>query len=178
MYVFTLSIPSTVKLPLIATEEDTGPFTKALVEDQAGKNLIAYREWKTLDEYVEIIKEVSGVNTKTATLPAGVEWDAMPEELRQEMSDNSNYFLEFGYEGRDDPSLSHPKDVSVNHLDWNAWLTFIARCEGAASLGQRLGQKAGLECPLQLEGIVLRVIRNEGGPAMIKAARSCLLRFQ
>lgn len=114
MYVFTLTIPTTVKLPLIATEEDTGPFTKALVEDKAGKNLIAYREWMTLAEYVEIIKKVSGVNTKTAPRPAGATWDDLPEELRQEMSDNSNYFSDFGYEGRDDPSLSHPKDVSVD----------------------------------------------------------------
>ena len=114
VYVFSISIPTSVKLPLIATEEDTGPFTKALVSVEPGKNLIAYRSWMSLDEYLEIIGRVKGVKMKNVLPPPDAEVDTgMPAELAEEMSDNAKYFEEFGYEARDDPSVLHPKDVSV-----------------------------------------------------------------
>ena len=112
MYVFSHSFPISTKLPLIATEEDTGPFTKALVEDSPGKNLIAYRSWMTMDEYLEIIVKALGVKARNLRLPAGEGMAGLPEDLVQEILDNGNYFAEFGYEGKDDPSLVHPKDVS------------------------------------------------------------------
>ncbi|KAJ9614548.1 hypothetical protein H2200_002685 [Cladophialophora chaetospira] len=114
VYVFSFSIPATVKLPLIATEEDTGPFTKALVEAAPEKNLIAYRAWQTMDEFLDIIRQVKGVKAVNKQLPSGTEWEAVPEELREELSENASYFEEFGYEGRDDPSLVHPKDLGVD----------------------------------------------------------------
>jgi hypothetical protein len=35
----------------MGSPEDTGPATKALVSSQPGKNLIAYREWMTPNEF-------------------------------------------------------------------------------------------------------------------------------
>jgi hypothetical protein len=103
-------------VPLIATEEDTGPFTKALVQAEPGKNLIAYRAYMSMDEYVDIISKVTGVKVKNQEVPVEVAMAGMPQDLAQEVSDNMNYVLEFGYEGRDDPSVVHPNQVSLRHV--------------------------------------------------------------
>jgi hypothetical protein len=150
VYVFSYNIPTTVKLPLVAAEEDTGPFTKALVEVAPGKNLIAYRAWMTMDEYLDIIRQVTGVKAINKQLPADTHWEAIPEELREEMTDNAKYFEEFGYEGRDDPSLVHPKDVSSESILKARRLIRIARCRCAVALGRRVGQEAGLEFDLHM----------------------------
>jgi hypothetical protein len=113
VYFFWDNIPTTVKLPLIATEEDTGPFTRALLEVAPGKNLIAYRAWMTMGEYLEIIGQVKGVKVISKQMPPDASWEALPEELVDEVTDNAKYIEEFGYEGRDDPTLVHPKDVSL-----------------------------------------------------------------
>ncbi|ETI20300.1 hypothetical protein G647_08334 [Cladophialophora carrionii CBS 160.54] len=114
VYVLPHNFPMAVKLPLIATEEDTGPFTRALVEVAPGKNLIAYRAWMTLDEYLDIIRRVTGVKAVSKQVPLDASSGSIPEELVAELTDNANYFEEFGYEGRDDPTLVHPKDLGVD----------------------------------------------------------------
>ena len=114
MYLFVSKLKGDVKLPMIATEEDTGPFTKALLNTEPGKNLIAYREWMTNDAYVDLWARTLGVNAKSITLPADDPMEGIPEELKQELTENMAYFEEFGYEGRDDPTLVHPKDVSLS----------------------------------------------------------------
>ncbi|EXJ54606.1 hypothetical protein A1O7_09947 [Cladophialophora yegresii CBS 114405] len=113
IYVFSYNFPMTVKLPLIATEEDTGPFTRALVEAAPGKNLIAYRAWMTMDEYLQIVCAVKGVKAVNQNVPLDASSGSLPEELVAELADNAGYFEEFGYEGRDDPTLVHPRDVSA-----------------------------------------------------------------
>lgn len=112
MYQITSKIRADVKLPHIATEEDTGPFVKALLAVEPGKNLIAYREWLSLGELTDIMARAQGVNIKAKLLAADAPWEGVPADLVDELNDNMAYFNEFGYEGRDDPSLSHPKDVS------------------------------------------------------------------
>jgi hypothetical protein len=112
-YVFIWGPPPDVKLPLIAAEEDTGPFTKALLEAAPGKNLIAYRSWMTMDEYVEIIARVKGIKVINRPPAPGVSFEGMASELLQELTENMQYFVEFGYEGKDDPTLVHPKDVRL-----------------------------------------------------------------
>ncbi|KIX05561.1 uncharacterized protein Z518_06433 [Rhinocladiella mackenziei CBS 650.93] len=113
VYVFASKMRPDVKLPLIAAEEDTGPLTKALLATEPGKNLIAYREWMTLDEFYHVWSETLGVRAKTVALPADDPWEAVPEELREELSDTMLYAVEFGYEARDDSSVIHPKDLDV-----------------------------------------------------------------
>ncbi len=151
MYVFTYNFPTAVKLPLIATEEDTGPFTKALVEAAPETNLIAYRAWMTMDEYVETICQVLGIKAFNKQLPVDAVWEGLPEELVLELSDNGKYFAEFGYEGRDDPSLVHPKNVSSALLKTALKLTKIARRRRGVAFGRGLGQEAGLEFGLHLK---------------------------
>ncbi|KAH7247303.1 uncharacterized protein BKA55DRAFT_595001 [Fusarium redolens] len=73
--------------------EDSGPLVKALIKDSAGKNLIGYREWLTT-------RELASIFTKATGLKAEVE-----------LEDNMAYWNEFGYEGRDDPTVIHPRDL-------------------------------------------------------------------
>ncbi|KIX96202.1 uncharacterized protein Z520_07980 [Fonsecaea multimorphosa CBS 102226] len=116
-YTFSFTVPTDGKLPLIAAEEDTGPFTRALVSTaEAGKNLIAYRAWMSMDEYIAILSQTLGVRTRTKVVapddPTSV-YSTLPQDLLLEMTDNASYFAEFGYEGRNDPSVVHPKDLGV-----------------------------------------------------------------
>ncbi|OQU98278.1 hypothetical protein CLAIMM_04087 [Cladophialophora immunda] len=117
VYTFSFTGSTNGKLPFVAAEEDTGPFTRALVATpEAGKNLIAYRAWMSMDEYIAILSQTLGVKTKTRVLsPEGASsvLSTLPEDLLEELVENANYFAEFGYEGRDDPSLVHPKDLGI-----------------------------------------------------------------
>jgi hypothetical protein len=85
---------------------------KALIQDHAGKNLIGYREWLTTREVVSIFTEATGLKAEVVTLPKGHFPPTVPAELKAELEDNMAYWNEFGYEGRDDPTVIHPIDVS------------------------------------------------------------------
>ncbi|EXJ69481.1 uncharacterized protein A1O5_07517 [Cladophialophora psammophila CBS 110553] len=115
VYNFSFSGATDTKLPLTAAEEDTGAFTRALVvSPSAGKNLIAYRAWMPMDEFVAIVSQTLGVKAGIKAMsPGGGAWGDIPEDLREELTDNASYFADFGYEGRDDPSPVHPKDLDV-----------------------------------------------------------------
>jgi hypothetical protein len=101
-----------VKLPFIAAEEDTGPIVKALVQEAPGKNVIGYREWSSLREVAEAFTQATGVKAECIKLKKGESNVPLPSDLAQELEDNWAYCNEFGYEGRDDPTIIHPKDVS------------------------------------------------------------------
>lgn len=101
-----------VKLPIVAAEEDSGPLVKALIQDSAGKNLIGYREWLTTRELASTFTKATGLKAEVVTLPKGSFPPSVPAELKAELEDNMAYWNEFGYEGRDDPTVIHPKDVS------------------------------------------------------------------
>ncbi|KAL1585775.1 hypothetical protein WHR41_04969 [Cladosporium halotolerans] len=109
--VFASSVKGDLKLPLIAPDEDSGPLVKALLEDSPGKNLIAYRQWMSLEEMVEIFAKVTGLSAQYVTLPAGEPDLPLPEGLKAELDDNWAYFNECGYEARDDPTVIHPNQL-------------------------------------------------------------------
>lgn len=109
---FKGNLVADVKFPFIAAEEDTGPIVKALVKEPAGKNVIGYREWLTLGEVSEAFTKAAGIKSEVVTLPLGEFHLPVPDELKLELSDNAGYWNEFGYEGRDDPTIIHPSDVS------------------------------------------------------------------
>ncbi|KAE8389157.1 hypothetical protein BDV23DRAFT_173333 [Aspergillus alliaceus] len=113
VYQFVGGLKGDVKLPIVAAEDDTGPAVKALVLSPPGKNLIAYREWMTLDEFVRTWSRTLGVPAESVTLPEGQSIEGAPEMLKQEFLDNWGYWNEFGYEGRDDPTVVHPKQLEV-----------------------------------------------------------------
>ena len=101
-------------MPFIAAEEDSGPLVKALVQESAGKNLIGYREWLTMGELTEAFTRATGTKSELVTIPLDQFGAALPEDLAIEMADNIAYFNEFGYEGRDDPTVIHPDAVSIS----------------------------------------------------------------
>jgi hypothetical protein len=101
-----------VKIPFIAPEEDSGPIVKRLIEEPAGKKLIGYREWLTVQELALAFTMATGLKAESVTLPKGKFPLPLPDELKLELEDNFASFNEFGYEARDDPTIIHPRDVS------------------------------------------------------------------
>ncbi|KAL4782341.1 hypothetical protein BJX76DRAFT_349463 [Aspergillus varians] len=133
VYHFVSGVDGDTLLPFIAAEEDIGPATKALVQNTPGKNLIVYREQITPNRFVEIWSRALGVTAKWIKLPEGESIPGVPEDLVKELIDNWAYFNEFGYEGRDDPTLIHPHQLEprldqpsveswVKKQDWSAVL--------------------------------------------------------
>ncbi|GIJ98877.1 hypothetical protein Aspvir_000999 [Aspergillus viridinutans] len=102
-----------LKLPFIAPEEDTGPIVKALVQEAAGKNVIAYREWSSLRKLSKAFAQATRIKAECIILEKGQPNIPLPPELSRELDDNWAYCNEFGYEGRDDPTIIHTKDMSL-----------------------------------------------------------------
>jgi hypothetical protein len=102
-----------LKLPFIAPEEDAGPIVRALVQEAAGKKVIAYREWSSLRELSKAFAQATGIEAECIKLEKGESNLPLPPDLGRELDDNWAYCNEFGYEGRDDPTIIHPKDVSL-----------------------------------------------------------------
>ncbi|CAI7640501.1 unnamed protein product [Penicillium pancosmium] len=108
---FVGNLDPDVKLPFIAAEEDTGPIVKSLLQESAGKNVIGYRGWCTLRELSQAFTQASGIEAECIMLPKGQSHVPVPPILGLELDDNWAYCNEFGYEGRDDPTILHPKDL-------------------------------------------------------------------
>ncbi|KAH8663884.1 hypothetical protein BGZ61DRAFT_484937 [Ilyonectria robusta] len=100
-----------VKIPFIAAEEDSGPIVKRLIDEPAGKSIIGYREWLTIQELALAFTRATGLKAESVTLPKGEFPLPLPDELKLELEDNFAYFNEFGYEARDDPAIIHPRDL-------------------------------------------------------------------
>ena len=114
MVQFVGNVKADVKLPFIAAEEDSGPFVEALVKDGPGKNLIAYREWLTVQQLVETFAKATGIPAKLTVLrPEELGLDSSPEELKEEIRQNMAYFNEYGYKGREDVSVVHRSQVGL-----------------------------------------------------------------
>ncbi|KAF4468837.1 hypothetical protein FALBO_4248, partial [Fusarium albosuccineum] len=101
-----------VKLPYTVADEDSGPIVKALLQDPAGRNLIGYREWLTTQEVASIFTKVTGLKAEAIARPKEHLELFIPEDLRIEIQENLAYFNEFGYEGRNDPTVLHPRDLN------------------------------------------------------------------
>lgn len=82
------------------------------MEEPAGKNVIGYREWLTLRELVVVFTQATGLAAEAIQLPEGKSKVESPPDLKLELDDNFAYWNECGYEGRDDPTIIHPRDVS------------------------------------------------------------------
>ncbi|OBT39605.1 hypothetical protein VE00_10748 [Pseudogymnoascus sp. WSF 3629] len=102
---FLWNVEPNVKIPFIAADEDTGPFVKELVANElAGKNVIAYRGYLTVQELALSFTMATGLKAESVTLPKGKFNLPLPEELKGELEDNFAAFNEFGYESWDDPT--------------------------------------------------------------------------
>ena len=82
------------------------------MDEPAGKNLIGYREWLTHRELAAVFTQATGIAAEAIQLPKGKSKVEEPPELKLELDDNFAYWSEFGYEGRADPTIVHPRDVS------------------------------------------------------------------
>lgn len=82
------------------------------MQESARKNLIGYRGWSTLREVSGAFTQATGLAAECVVLPKGQSKIPVPPELGRELEDNWAYCNEFGYEGRDDPTIVHPRDVS------------------------------------------------------------------
>ncbi|EGU78457.1 hypothetical protein FOXB_11033, partial [Fusarium oxysporum f. sp. conglutinans Fo5176] len=51
------------------------------------------------------------LKAEVVTLPKGHFPPSVPTELKAELEDNMAYWNEFGYKGRDDPTVIHPRDL-------------------------------------------------------------------
>ncbi|KPM43965.1 hypothetical protein AK830_g2627 [Neonectria ditissima] len=100
-----------IELPLLAAEEDSGPLVKALVQEEPGKNLIGYREWFTLRQVTAAFTEATGLKAEVVTVPADQAFQHYPDELKLELVDTFAYVNEFGYDGGDDSTIIHPRDL-------------------------------------------------------------------
>ncbi|KAJ4028038.1 hypothetical protein NW752_000293 [Fusarium irregulare] len=115
---FITALNPDTKFPFITAEEDSGPFVKALItQEPAGRNLIAYRGWLSHNEIAAAFTKATGIEATTAKFDGNFPPD-VSDELIGEMADCFGYFDEFGYEGRDDPTVVHPGDLrSAPKLD-------------------------------------------------------------
>ncbi|KAM0255514.1 hypothetical protein ACHAQJ_005661 [Trichoderma viride] len=109
---FTSIAPEDVKFPFIAAEEDSGPVTKALLQEPAGTNILGFRELLTMREFVAIFSEATGLAAEAVYLPKGQFKMELSPELKLEFSENWGFWRDFGYEGREDPTVIHPKDLT------------------------------------------------------------------
>jgi len=96
-------------LPFIAATHDTGPLTRALVEVDGGKNLMAYRGLITYDDFISLWSRTVGIPAQRNASPGD---PGLPEFLVEEVKEAFGYMADFGY-GGGDPTLVHPKDVSI-----------------------------------------------------------------
>ncbi|KAH7193701.1 uncharacterized protein B0J16DRAFT_395606 [Fusarium flagelliforme] len=115
---FITALNPDTKFPFIAAEEDSGPFVKALItQERVGRNLIAYRGWLSHNEIAAAFTKATGIEATTGKFDGTFPPDTS-DELIGEMADCFGYFDEFGYEGRDDPTVVHPRDLqSAPNLD-------------------------------------------------------------
>jgi hypothetical protein len=144
---FASSVRGYLKLPVFAPDEDSGPLVKALLDSAPGKKLIAYREWRTLEEFVHIFSEVTSLPARYVTLPAGQPDIPLPGGLKEELDDNWAMFNEFGYEIHDDPDVIHPNQVCRSVYDRVGIFANVATVGSKSKAGHcsRLDSKARLE---------------------------------
>ncbi|KAJ4259584.1 hypothetical protein NW762_007514 [Fusarium torreyae] len=99
------------KLPLIAHDQDSGPFVKALIQESPVKSVVGYRGWFTLREFVGTFSKVTGYQTELVQLPLGQFTFDCPSELKIELQENFAFVDEIGLHGGDNSGAIHPKDL-------------------------------------------------------------------
>lgn len=133
-------------LPLIATGKDTGPLTKALVEAESGKNLIAYRGLITYDDFIGLWSRTLGIPAERNSHP---DMSDLPSFLPiEELLEGFGYMAEFGYEAWEDTTVSHPKDVRWDPLFDNLIADESSLVSPSISAMWRIGSRhrIGLSC--------------------------------
>ncbi len=101
-YVFMNAFPRGFKMGLVAAEEDSGPFVEALLKVPAGKNLYAYREMMSVEDFVATWSEVLGKEIEVKDSSDMPQPEGLDEEtiaFMQEFAETGMFAVEFGYAG-------------------------------------------------------------------------------
>ncbi|KAM0273867.1 hypothetical protein ACHAQH_008199 [Verticillium albo-atrum] len=100
---FLILVPSEQKRPLpwAVADQDTGIFVKVLVAQPVGKNVLAFSEWATWNEFWVLWSEVLDVKIQLKTVSVDEYFKSLPEPARLEFRDSLLYLDEFGYTGGD-----------------------------------------------------------------------------
>lgn len=107
-----MNCPASVRWPYIEAGYDTGAFTRALILDvPAGKNLYAYRALISIEEFLKLWGKINEVPVRYREI-SFEEMVVKAGPLGREGAEALAYNTDFGYEGRADPTVVHPKDVS------------------------------------------------------------------
>jgi hypothetical protein len=97
-YMFALPVSRECRFPIIDPTESTGPFVRALIEDEdAGKRLLAYDSYLSVGEVVEMWSRVIGKEVGFVAVSA----DLMHRQfgIPVEVLDGPAFISEFGYMG-------------------------------------------------------------------------------
>lgn len=81
-------------MPVIATCEDTGHLTKALINVDGGKTILAYRELITLDEFAETWGRALGVKAKYVATSLDEVWVVI-SKLQEDIEECADFISEF-----------------------------------------------------------------------------------
>lgn len=73
----------------------------------------------TMREFVQTFTNSTSHETVLIP-PEKTDLSFLPTELQEEITDNFMYFIEFGYEARDDPTVIHPTQVGGSST-WKLW---------------------------------------------------------
>jgi hypothetical protein len=113
--------------PMIVAEEDTGPLTHALLQAEAGSNIVGVREWMTMSDFAVLVGRVLGVDTNIVAEAKFL--SQMPPPFKEVLNDSIDFFDEFGYAGQKvDKSVRNPWEVSCRS-------TFNAHLADSKQLG-------------------------------------------
>lgn len=132
VYDFPVNVPADLKLPLVAMDDDYGPLVKALYEQEdAGKNLIAYCEYISVEDMVATWSDVLKVPAKVTSVKLDIN---TKDPVFRELAEGYAFWEEFGYEARDDPTVVHPNQVSPCPSDFvrvtNKYSLKVSRSSG------------------------------------------------
>ncbi|KUJ18857.1 NAD(P)-binding protein [Mollisia scopiformis] len=109
-----LRIPGDGNMPVpIVHPSDAGVFVQALAKLPPGKNLIAYANLITWEEYVKLWSKVTGVPAAFEKATIADHDKIVPGGLGEEVGEMFAYAQEFGYWGGDDKSVTFTKDLGV-----------------------------------------------------------------
>jgi hypothetical protein len=108
-----LRIPGTGNTPIpLLVPSDAGAFAKALTQVSPGKNLLAFGDLLTWEEYVKMWSRITGVKATFERKTVEDHDRFAPGGYGEEIGEMYAYALEFGYWGAGDESVIFAKDVS------------------------------------------------------------------
>jgi hypothetical protein len=123
-YMFVLPLAKEVRMPVIGPKESTGPFVRALVEDEdAGTKLLAYdtNSYLTIGEIVDLWFKASGKDAEHVFVTAEVMHQQFG--ISKEVLDAPGFISEYGYLGGVDNFIEpYQLKTKVQTKSFEEWL--------------------------------------------------------